>query len=222
MSKMHLTLAASSLLLLLGSSGESGATRQFKEERLVIEHTVTANEAALVISAESEVPLGMVELRDPLGQPALRLQAGAARSLSLSGFNVESRESTLEELLEAYPEGPYTFGGRTVAGHVIVGGALLSHALPEAARPLWPREGAVDVPTEGLTVRWEGDPQAAGFHVILEQGENDGVSVTVPAGSNSLEIPGGVLAPHTQTLLEIATLGENGNRTLVEVSFTTR
>ena len=36
MSKMHLTLAASSLLLLLGSSGESGATRQFKEERLVI------------------------------------------------------------------------------------------------------------------------------------------------------------------------------------------
>lgn len=222
MSKLHLTLATSSLVLLLGSSGESGATRQFKEERLVIEYTVTASEAALVMSAESEVPLGMVELRDPLGRPALRLQAGASRDLSLSGFNVESRESSLAELLEAYPAGPYTFGGRTVAGHVLVGGAELNHELPEAARVLWPNEGALDVPTHGLTVRWEGDAQAAGFHVILEQGENDGVSVTVPAGASSLDIPGGVLAPGTETLLEIATIGENGNRTLVEVSFTTR
>lgn len=222
MLKFQTTLAATSLALLFVSAGETTATRQFKEEKLVIEYTVTAQEAALVMSAESEVPLSLVELRDPLGRPAMRLQVGNGLDLSLSGFDVESRESTIDELLSAYPEGHYTFGGRTIAGHVIVGGATLSHALPEAPRILWPLQGAQSVPAEDLTVRWAGDAGAVGFHVILEQGENDGISIRVPEESNSLEIPNGILAPGTETWLEIAAIGENGNRTLVEVQFTTR
>lgn len=222
MDKTQVTLAATSIALLLGSSGTDGATRHFKEERLVIEYTVTAGEAALVMSAESEVPLGMVELRDPLGRSALRLQAGDSRDLSLSGFAVESRESTLGELLETYPEGRYSLFGRTVAGNTITGGATIVHALPQPAHVLWPLDGARAVPTENLTVSWEGDASASGFHVILEQGDNDGISVRVPSGSSSLEVPNGVLEAGTETMLEIGTIGPNGNRTLVEVTFTTR
>jgi hypothetical protein len=222
MLKIQMTLVASSLALFVAPSSDNGVTRQFKEESLVIEYTSAAGEAALLMSAESETPLGMVELRDPFGKPALRLQAGNGRNLSLSGFGVESRESQLAELLAAYPEGQYAFSGRALAGHAIVGAATLSHELPRPATVLWPLDGARDVPGEGLTVSWEGDPQAAGFHVILEQGEDDGISIQVPAGSSSLEIPDGVLEQGVETLLEIGTIGPNGNRTLVEVSFTTR
>jgi hypothetical protein len=213
--------AATSLALLPGSSGPEDSTRLLKEERLSIQYTATAGEAVLVMSAESEVPLGLLELRDPLGRRTLRLLAGDGRALSLSGFEVESREGTLEELLASYPEGPYRFGGRTIAGHAIWGEATVEHTLPEPARILWPLQGARDVPGDGLTVTWEGDPSAGGFHVILEQGDNDGISIHVPGDSDSLVIPPGVLEPGTETLLEIGTIGPNGNRTLVEVTFTT-
>ncbi len=195
---------------------------RFKEERLVIEYTASADEAALVMSAESEVPLGRVELSDPRGRIALRLQAGDGRDLSLSGFQVESRESTLDELLATYPPGRYGFGGRTAEGKVILGAAALQHDLPRPAQILWPVEGATDVPTEGLIVSWEGDPSAVGFHVILEQGENDGIAIQVPPGTDSLAISGGILESGTETQLEIATISASGNRTLYEVQFTTR
>jgi hypothetical protein len=213
--------AAVSITLLLGSSAGDGSPQLLKEERLSIQYTATAGEAVLIMSAESEVPLGVIELRDPLGRRALRLQAGEGRALSLSGFDVESREGTLEELLANYPEGPYRFAGRTIAGQVISGEAVVEHTLPEPARILWPLAGARDVPGDGLTVAWEGDSSASGFHVILEQGDNDGISIHVPGDSESLEIPAGILEPGTETMLEIGTIGPNGNRTLVEVTFTT-
>lgn len=222
MSKSQIFLAALPLVLLASRSGGSATALAFKEERLVIEYTATAGEAALVMSAESESPLGYVELRDPLERNALRLQAGQGRDLSLSGFVVESRESTLEKLLASYPEGRYDFAGRTVSGRAIFGGATFEHAVPRPVRILWPLDGAEQVATQGLVVAWEADPSASGFHVILEQGESDGLSVQLPAGTDSLEIPSGVLAQSTETLLEIAAIGTNGNRTLVEIQFTTR
>lgn len=219
----HELLLALAVSAVAGATPESDSTSvRFKEERLVIEYTASAGEAALVMSAESEVPLGRVALSDPRGGIALRLQAGTGRNLSLSGFKVESRESTLDELLAAYPPGRYGFGGCTAQGDAIFGSANLVHDLPRPARILWPVEGATDVSTEDLVVRWEGDPSATGFHVILEQGDNDGIAIQVPPGTDSLAIPGGILESGTETLLEIATIAAGGNRTLFEVKFTTR
>ena len=44
----------------------------------------------------------------------------------------------------------------------------------------------------------------------------------LPPGKNSLQIPDGFLARGAETKLEIAALSANGNRTVAEVSFTTR
>ena len=90
------------------------------------------------------------------------------------------------------------------------------------SRITWPVNGSAGVPTSGLTVNWQAEAATTGFHVILEQNENDGLSVFLPADARSLQIPDGVLAKGTRTLLEIATLAENGNRTVVEVRFETR
>lgn len=222
-------MARCELLLALVAGSVAGVPNEedptplrFKEERLVIEFTASADEAALVMSAESEVPLGRVELSDQRGRIALRLQAGNGRDLSLSGFRVESRESTLDELLATFPPGRYGFAGRTAEGKVILGSAALQHDLARPAQILWPVEGATAVPTEGLVVSWEGDPSAAGFHVMLEQGDNDGIAIQVPPGTESLAIPGGILESGAETLLEIATISASGNRTLYEVQFTTR
>ena len=56
----------------------------------------------------------------------------------------------------------------------------------------------------------------------MEQGETDGVNIQVPKGKSTLRIPPGILAPGTETQLEIAAVGANGNKTLVEIPFTTR
>jgi hypothetical protein len=77
------------------------------------------------------------------------------------------------------------------------------------------------VPTTGLTLLWQNDPQALGYTVILEQDDNDGLSVEMPAGSSSLVVPDGFLKSGTETLFEIAAHGPNGNRTILETKFTT-
>jgi hypothetical protein len=99
---------------------------------------------------------------------------------------------------------------------------VFSHALPAPALIHYPRAGAVDVPASKLLVSWTPDRSASRYRVSLEQGENDGLTVELPAGSHSFQVPDGVLARNTETQLEIAAIGRNGNRTLVEVPFTTR
>ena len=73
-----------------------------------------------------------------------------------------------------------------------------------------------------LTVSWVPDPEARAYRVILEQGETDGLTAVLPARSSSFQVPDGILAPGTESHVEVGAIGPNGNCTLVEVSFTTR
>lgn len=191
-----------------------------KEEKIVIELTTGVDEAVVIVEAEAEVGLERVDVYEPSGAALLGLDASRTGGRALQGFVVETRESDLSTLLQQYPEGVYELRARTVDGAVLSGSARLDHALPPRPVLLYPFEGAVDVP-RNLTVLWLADPSAAGFHVVLEQGENDGLSVFLPPGTSSFTVPSGVLAPATDTLVEVAVIAANGNRTLTEVEFTT-
>lgn len=214
-------------LVALGFAGQRDAHRQdpalhFKEERLAIEYTATAGEASIVVEAESEEQVQSVDVHDPDGTPVFRLRAGYKPSLALSGFVIETRESDLKVLLESYPEGTYAMRGFSVGGQELAGSAMLSHELLAAPVVTYPVEGAVDVPLGNFVVRWNTDARAEGYRVSLEQGENDGLIVQLPAGSGSFVVPGGLLEASTDTQLEIAAIASNGNSTLVEIEFTTR
>ena len=199
---------------------ESEAPR-LKEERMVLELTATSGEATLIVEAESEGGLERVEVRSPRGESLLRLRSAEGRDVALQGFVIETRETSVESILSTFPEGRYDLRAWTTDGDSVRGAARFAHALPRAPEVLYPYDEAVNVPTN-LTVGWKPDPEAVRYQVILEQNENDGLTVNLPAGSDAFHVPPGVLAPGTESLLEVGAIGANGNRTLVEVRFTTR
>jgi hypothetical protein len=201
-------------------TGFDGTSYALKEERVFIEYTPGANEAVVVMEAESEIGLQRVEVLSPRGTSALSLRAQDLGSQSISGFVVETTEATLPEVLAAYGEGRYRMRARTENGIPALGGAELAHGLLAEPVAVYPFAGAL-VPTSGLTLVWQNDPQALGYTVIVEQDDNDGLSVEMPAGSSQLVVPDGFLKPGTETLFEISALGPNGNRTILETPFTT-
>ncbi len=221
MNKALFTLIGLGLVSLDGPSPLPIDTLRLKEEAMSLEYTATSNEVVLVMSAEAEESLGTVELLAPNGSSVLRMRADGGRKLALSGYTVESQELEIAELFAAYPEGTYHIRARTLDGRPVVGEAELSHVLPAAPILTYPADGAAGLPASGLVIRWEPDAEAAAYHVNLEQNENDGLSVELPPGSKQFVVPDGILLPNTKTQIELGVIGENGNRTFVEILCTT-
>jgi hypothetical protein len=222
MSKSMLALAALALAAAGWNQAGGGAPLSFKEERLLLEYSPSADEAVLLMEAESEEGLGRVEVRDPDGRPLLRLWTAKPQQLALSGLRVETLEASPALLLADYPEGLYDLRAVTLDGSTMLGCAALSHELLPAPVVTWPLQGMEGIPTAGLLVTWVPDPDAAGYHVVLEQDENDGLMVNLPPGAGELRVPDRLLRGGTETKLEVGAVGANGNITLAEVVFTTR
>ena len=224
MVKTFHALAALALASVGGQAREEPPALRLKEERMIVEYTASANEAVVLVEAESEAVLGRVEVRGPRGNPVLALRAGRGQDRGLAGFSgflVESQESELVQLLSTWGAGDYDLLAWTVDGQEVLGRATLHHALPRAPEVVYPSEGAMGVPTDPV-VSWVPDPSAEAYVVVLEQDENDGLTVRLEGGTGSFQVPAGVLRPATETQLEVAAVDPNGNRTLVEVLFTTR
>lgn len=222
---MFKTTISISLLALTAVGWQSQNPRPvsilLKEERMILEHNVTLGEAVVRFEAESEEDLGRVQVNRPNGERLFALEAPNA-TRGLSGFKIELQEGSLESILSTYAEGAYDIRARAASGRTALGSAVLSLDLPPAPRLIFPYEGAEDVSTSRLVVYWRPERWVTGYRIQMEQGESDGLVVQLPAGRSSLQIPDGFLAPDTETQLEIAAIGSNGNRTVVEVNFTTR
>jgi hypothetical protein len=219
---MSRTTIALSLLALIPLAWKQERRRPIvplDEGTMILEHVV-GGEAVVRIEAESEEELEHVRVLGPDGAAFLELGTRRGAELGLSGLVLELRETSLEALLASHAEGDYDIRATTVGGNLAVGKARLSFDLPAAPRVVYPPPGAF-VPSSGLTVTWLADRSAAGYHVQLEQGESDGLAVKLPPGRNSFRVPDGFLARGTETLLEITALGPGGNRTVVEIAFTT-
>ncbi len=198
------------------------ATLRLKAEAMSVEYSSTSNVVVLVMSAESEESLSSVDIFAPGGASVLRMKANGGRKLAVSGYTIESQESSYEEFFGTYPEGLYPIRARTADGRPVRGEATLSYVLPSPAVVIYPLEGTENLPTSGLVIRWQPDAQAAGHYVSLEQNGNDGLTVELPPGTDHFSVPDGILLPHTKTQIEVGVIGENGNRTLVELSCSTR
>ncbi|MEW6074279.1 MAG: hypothetical protein AB1726_17005 [Planctomycetota bacterium] len=220
MYKPILAVATLSLTALGSDRSAPQPYLQLKEEAMYIEYAATTDQAVVIVEAESEEGLNRVEVQAPGGATVLRMQAGGGQLVSLSGFLVESRELDSSSLFASFAAGVYELRAETRDGQAVVGSAVFDHLLPPAPAVVYPYEGAEDVPTN-LVVTWVPDRAVKAYRIVLEQNENDGLAVELPAGSNSFAVPDGILAPGTESMVEVGAIGTNGNITLVEISFTT-
>jgi len=178
-------------------------------------------EAVVRVVAESDEQLERVQVFRPDGRELVDLDTHSGLNRGLSGMEIELRESDLRTLLGTYANGSYDIRATTARGNLALGSAKLSFDLPAAPRILLPKPGTL-VEDSNLTVAWSGDRAAAGYEVELEQNDDDGLRVKLPPERSSFRVPDGFLRPGTETSLEIATIGKNGNRTVSEVRFFTR
>lgn len=221
MLKPLLALSSLALTILALQKAYPRSGLPLKEEKMILEYNSTLGEAVVRVEAESEEELGRVQVSKPDGERLFMLAAPSGTPGGLQGFKIELQEGSLTSMLSTYAEGTYDIRAWTTSGKLAQGEAMLSLDLPSAPRVIYPFEGAI-APHSGLVVHWLADRSASGYRVQMEQDENDGLVIQLPPGRSSLRIPDGVLARGTETQLEVAALGSNGNRTIAEVHFTTR
>jgi hypothetical protein len=146
-----------------------------------------------------------------------------ASTMGIRTFRFESPEpEDTDKLLNAYPEGLYTFSGTTVGGDKLQGKTKLSHKLPAAASFQQPAADAVNVGLQDLKISWPPVKNVASYVVEIEHDSlTVGVSTKLPASTTTLAVPDGILLPGTKYKLILGTVLGDGNATYVETYFTT-
>lgn len=213
-----LTLALSALL----ACTTPVRSDEFENAEIHLEQNVTDGDAEAVFTIKvEEGGLSSLLVIAPDGRRLTRLESRNKRNLGSREILLESPEPGVDQVLAAYPEGTYRFVGKTFDGEELAAEGELSHAFPEPANVTFPAEGGT-VPVVGLIIQWEPVAGATGYLLELEQEELESeLTVSLPASATSFSPPAGWLVPGEETVVGIGSLGENGNRTFVEVVFNT-
>ncbi len=225
------------LLLLLGltallpasTAGAKATTIPFADARLKIEVTATDGDAGLQVFLDGE-PWRAVSLYNPSGRKLVEITAkGPLKNYGLTELFSESSEPSFdvfpfEEFKQLFPEGVYTFRGKTIDGKNLLGTARLTHDVPDGPRILRPRNDA-EVPRDNVVVAWKPVPtpgvDIVGYQVVVTREDPLRVlSVDLPAGARRLPVPAVFLQRGTEYKAEVLAIEASGNQTLTEVAFT--
>jgi hypothetical protein len=110
-------------------------------------------------------------LSDPTGDVVVDVEAeGRLKDWGLTELFSESNEPPFSEVPLAefkarFPEGKYTFVGKTIDGERLVGRARLSHDIPVEPDITSPADGA-SVDRVGVVARWTPAAQPAGIDIV--------------------------------------------------------
>ena len=198
---------------------------RYERDDLFIETNATDRDAGLQLNLDAE-DWTWLKLRDPRGKLILDFQAkGRLRGYGFTELFFEASEPSFDEVpfrvfKKRFPEGKYSFRGRTVEGRRVVGSDRLSHLIPAGPNVTFPTKDA-RVDPNGFTVTWEPVTSPAGvkivsYQVIVSQGQRD-LSMYLPPGATSVSIPGEFLEPGTETDAEVLAREETGNQTITEL-----
>jgi hypothetical protein len=236
MRRRHLLLA---LLLLLGltallpasTAGANSRTIPFADARLKIEVNATDGDAGLQVFLDGE-PWRAVSLYSPSGRKLVEITAkGPLKNYGLTELFSESSEPSFdvfpfEEFKKLFPEGVYTFRGKTIDGKNLLGTARLTHDVPDGPRILRPRNDA-EVPRDNVVVAWKRvrtpGVDIVGYQVVVTREDPLRVlSVDLPAGARRLPVPAVFLQRGTEYKAEVLAIEASGNQTLTEIAFTVK
>lgn len=180
-----------------------------------------------------------MKVRNERGKPVLNVKTSKnVKAQSLTEAMFESREPpaselTMEQFFDRFPEGEYSFAGKSFEGDKLVGDAEFSHTLPEPTTITAPLGGTTQS-ADGFTISFtevtqdiDGESIEVGsYTVVLETtGEDPAVEleIVLPAGTTSVDVPAEFVTPDTTYKVEIIVEDEeSGNRTITETGeFTT-
>lgn len=199
-----------------------------EEAKIFIEFNDTDQDVGVHIFLDGEWK--SIRITDPRGRVIFDVAGiNALGEIGLSELFVEGEEPSLDELplaelFELFPEGLYTFEGRSEDGERVQSKARFSHRIPGVARILTPQEG-VPQDRNNTVIDWEpvtspAGVQIAGYEVIVE-GPGVEMSIKVPAWLTQLRVPPEILRPGREYGFEVLTIEKNGNQTIFEGEFET-
>jgi hypothetical protein len=197
--------------------------RSFPVATVRFEQNATDGDVEVVfeITGRSE-GLTSLSVKGPDGRIVVDFACDESTS-GIRQFVFESPEPTdIASIKAAYPEGVYTFEGKTASGAELHGKATLSHKLPATTSVISPEADSSDVAIKNVTITWKPVRGMIGYVVELEQEDPDtSITAKLPASTNSFAVPDGFLRPETECKIGIGTMGEDGNISYVETSFMT-
>jgi hypothetical protein len=220
------TMIGLSLALSMGGTGpafgQPGPCQEFEELDMTLEQNATDGDTEVVFFAKTETD-GLHKLRilSPAGRRVASFD-GDKRGIGIREFLLESAEPPeLDLVLGSFPEGTYTFLGRTVGGDCVTGEADLSHGLAPATTLLTPAEDDV-VEVDDLLLSWAAVPGAERYVVELNN-EDTGSEFTLEVfpPATSLVIPAELLAEDSEYQFAVGVKMPDGNVTFVELAFFT-
>jgi hypothetical protein len=196
---------------------------------MIIEVNSTDRDAGLQIFLDGE-PWSRMAVSAPDGRTILdvdaksRLDRFGLTELFSESHEPEFSELSLREFKQRFPEGTYTFAGRTVEGRRLVGRAALSHDTPNGPQITSPAAGAT-VPERGVVASWTrgrqpSGVQIAGYRVIVERERPLRVfNADLPASVTSVTVPAEFLEPGVEYKLEVQAIENSGNQSISELTF---
>lgn len=196
--------------------------------RLFIEYNESAQDLGFQVALDGE-DWTSLRITNPDGKTIFAVKgSGPYGELGLTELLFEGAEPSLsdvpvDELLAKFPEGTYTFSGKTVDKGTIEGEATLTHAVP--AGPVI----STEVDGDHVVISWDPVTQSAaglpvrpititGYQILA----GDLLQINVPANVTSVTLPpefvGGL--PAGEQEFEVLAIEQSGNQTITEGTFT--
>jgi hypothetical protein len=211
------------------SSQAAGKSIRLEDATMIIEVNATDRDAGIQVFLDGE-PWKSMRISRPGGGKILKVKAkGRLKGFGLTELFSESNEPEFRELplrkfKKRFPEGKYTFVGRTVEGQTLRGKAKLSHDIPKGPEITSPTEGS-EVPADDVVASWEAVPDTrrvdiVGYRAIVEKEHPLRVfSVDLPASVTSITIPPEFLQSGKKHKIEVQAIERGGNQTISELEF---
>ncbi len=211
---------------------------EFPAASLIIEFNASAEDIGVQFFLDAE-EWQTVRILDPSGKEAFRstargrlLDQGGGTELFLESVEPELGEVPLDEFFATFPEGTYTFLGRTPDGERLSSTVEFTHVIPAGPEIVLPvgssEECTENVPIPAViawndvTTTIDGSPlEVDRYEVIVENDESNFDVHMAPGADTQITVPDEFLTPGTEYNFEVLAIEAGGNQTITEGCFVT-
>jgi len=229
---MPIRLSVFTILLLINtiawSSNNSSnndsehSAKPFSIANIFLEQNFTDGDVEVVIFAKGgDEGFREFKLIAPNGKVVYKFKAPKNNmNIGAREIVVESPEPTdLNLVLNAYPEGTYTFKGKTFSGERFYSTAALIHDIPSPATIIFPAAGDT-ISRFQLAVMWEAVDGAQSYLVELKNEVTEkSLEVEIPGDQTTFQAPEEWIVAGDEYQVSVFVTNAAGNKTASELNF---